>query len=85
MTDATTAPRITWKEILMLGCSMVGPAAIVGGALQSTGRGDKQVEENTRRIVALETSDRNITVLSERMARIETKLEMLVSLKDAAQ
>ncbi|MFZ3485176.1 hypothetical protein [Sphingomonas sp. 3-13AW] len=75
--------------MLMLACAVIGPAAVVGGALRSDGGRDKQIDDNTRRIEALEAKDLAksdiLQKIDGRTIRIETKLEMMVPAKEAVR
>lgn len=83
------APRLTLKEAVPILCSLAGLAVVVSGALRVDGGRDKQIEENTRRIEALETKDLAKTDLLNkidgRTIRIETKLEMIVPAKEVSR
>lgn len=77
-----TAPsRLPLKDIIMLGCAIVGPIVVVGNALRADGSRDKQMDDNTRRIVILEEANQAktdlLTKIDGRTIRIETKLEMM--------
>ena len=80
MTD--TAPtRMALKDVITLGASLVGAAFVIGGALRADGGRDKQIDDNTRRIVILEEANQAktdlLTKIDGRTIRIETKLEMM--------
>jgi len=65
----------------MLACAIVGPIVVVGNSVRADGNRDKQVDENTRRIVILEEANQAktdlLTKIDGRTIRIETKLEMM--------
>ncbi|MEP9401848.1 hypothetical protein [Sphingomonas sp. VNH70] len=76
------APRFGWKEALMLACSIVGPIAVVGGAVKDGGKTEALAEDTLRRVVQLEAdgradrerreADRVVAAqTAERVARIE--------------
>ena len=69
------------KEIVMLVCAIVGPVVVVSNALRADGGRDKQIDDNTRRIVILEEANQAktdlLTKIDGRTIRIETKLEMM--------
>ncbi len=75
----------------MLACSIVGPIAVVGGAVRSDGKTDAVAEDTLRRVVQLEVdgraererreADRELArvqaaAIAERLARIETLASM---------
>lgn len=80
MTDATPA-RLSFKDVITLGASLIGAAFVIGGSLRADGGRDKQIDENTRRIVILEEANQAktdlLTKIDGRTIRIETKLEMM--------
>ncbi len=80
MTDAPSQ-RLPLKDIVMLVCAIVGPIVVVGNALKADGSRDKQIDDNTRRIVILEEANQAktdlLTKIDGRTIRIETKLEMM--------
>ncbi len=80
MTDAPSQ-RVPLKDIVMLVCAIVGPIVVVGNALKADGSRDKQIDDNTRRIVILEEANQAktdlLTKIDGRTIRIETKLEMM--------
>jgi hypothetical protein len=73
--------RLPLKDIVMLVCAIVGPIVVVGNALRADGSRDKQLDDNTRRIVILEEANQAktdlLTKIDGRTIRIETKLEMM--------
>lgn len=73
----------------MLAAALIGPAAVVGGALRFDGGRDSKLEEVTRRVDRLETDRRGdadrLSEFNQRMARVETKLDMLLTARGAAQ
>jgi hypothetical protein len=73
--------RMPVKDLVMLVCAIVGPAVVVGNALRADGGRDKQMDDNTRRIVILEEANQSktdlLTKIDGRTIRIETKLEMM--------
>ena len=77
----TPALRPPLKDIVMLACAIVGPIVVVGNALRADGGRDKQIDDNTRRIVILEEANQAktdlLTKIDGRTIRIETKLEMM--------
>jgi hypothetical protein len=77
----TTPSRLPLKDLVMLGCAIVGPIVVVGNALRADGSRDKQMDDNTRRIVILEEANQAktdlLTKIDGRTIRIETKLEMM--------
>ena len=77
----TPASRPPLKDIVMLVCAIVGPVVVVGNALRADGGRDKQIDDNTRRIVVLEEANQAktdlLTKIDGRTIRIETKLEMM--------
>jgi hypothetical protein len=80
VSDATPS-RLPLKDIVMLGCAIVGPIVVVGNALRADGGRDKLIDDNTRRIVVLEEANQAktdlLTKIDGRTIRIETKLEMM--------
>jgi len=67
---------------MMLGCAMVGPVAVVQGAVKSGGKAEAVAEDTLRRVVQLEAdgraereqreADRALAAqTAERVARIE--------------
>ncbi|RSV15203.1 hypothetical protein CA235_09720 [Sphingomonas sp. ABOLF] len=86
MTDVSSA-KPSWKEVLSILCAVVPASFVIGGGLLSAGGRDKQLDENTRRIEALERADAAktelLTKIDGRTIRIETKLEMMVPVKEA--
>lgn len=80
MSDATSS-RLPLKDLIMLGCAIVGPIVVVGNALRADGSRDEQIDANTRRIVVLEEANQAktdlLTKIDGRTIRIETKLEMM--------
>lgn len=80
MSDAL-AQRLPLKDMIMLACAIVGPIVVVGNALRADGSRDKQMDDNTRRIVILEEANQAktdlLTKIDGRTIRIETKLEMM--------
>ena len=77
----TPASRLPLKDIVMLVCAIVGPVVVVSNALRADGGRDKQIDDNTRRIVILEEANQAktdlLTKIDGRTIRIETKLEMM--------
>ena len=77
----TPASRPPLKDIVMLVCAIVGPVVVVSNALRADGGRDKQIDDNTRRIVILEEANQAktdlLTKIDGRTIRIETKLEMM--------
>jgi hypothetical protein len=73
--------RMSLKDVITLGASLVGAAFVIGGALRADGGRDKQADDNTRRIEILERADQAktdlLTKIDGRTIRIETKLEMM--------
>lgn len=88
MTAAAPA-RTTWKEYAGIVCAIVSAAFVIGGALRADGGRDKQLDDNTRRIEALERADTAkadvLTKIDGRTIRIETKLEMMAPTKGGQQ
>ncbi len=81
--EVTDAPqqRMTLKDYIMLGCSIVGPTAVVGGMFRADGGRAAQINTNTHRIEVLEAANQAktdlLTKIDGRTIRIETKLEMM--------
>lgn len=77
----TPSPRMPLKDLIMLGCAIVGPIVVVGNALRADGSRDKAVDDITRRVVILEEANIAktdlLTKIDGRTIRIETKLEMM--------
>ena len=79
----TEAPqqRMALKDLITLGCAMVGAIAVVGGVLRADGGRTAKIDDNTRRIVILEEANQAktdlLTKIAGRTIRIETKLEMM--------
>ncbi len=77
----TASSRLSIKDVITLGASLVGAAFVIGGALRADGGRDKQADDNTRRIEILERADQAktdlLTKIDGRTIRIETKLEMM--------
>lgn len=73
--------RMPIKDLITLGCALVGAIVVVGGAVRKDGNRDAQIDSNTRRIETLEHTDQTRTDLigkiDGRTIRIETKLEMM--------
>ena len=69
------------KDLITLGCAIVGAMVVIGGVVRSDGSRTAQLEDNTRRIESLERSDQTrtdlISKIDGRTIRIETKLEMM--------
>lgn len=88
MADAPAAPRSVFKDWAPIACAVASLAVVVAGALRVDGGRDKQIEENTRRIERLEAADTAktelLTKIDGRTIRIETKLEMIVPIKEEA-
>lgn len=80
MSDASPQ-RMPLKDIIMLGCAIVGPIVVVGNGLRADGSRDKAVDDLTRRVVILEEANTSktdlLTKIDGRTIRIETKLEMM--------
>ncbi|KQN36749.1 hypothetical protein [Sphingomonas sp. Leaf38] len=80
MSDAAPT-RMTLKDPVTLGASLVGAAFAIGGALRADGSRNKQVEDNTRRIVILgkvnQAKNDLLTKFDGRTIRIETNLGMM--------
>jgi hypothetical protein len=83
------ASRISLKDVIMLGASVVGAAFMIGGAIRADGGRDAKTEDNTRRIEILERKDLSkddlLTKIDGRTIRIETKLEMMAPAKAEAR
>ncbi len=88
MTDSPI-PRLSFKELVPIICSIAGLAVVMSGALRADGGRDKQVEDNTRRIERLEAADaaktETLSRIDGRTIRIETKLELIVPPKGVMQ
>jgi len=69
--------KITLKDLITVGASIVGAGFIIGGALRADGGRDKQIDDNTRRIEMLESKMDLLRQIDGRTIRIETKLEMM--------
>lgn len=73
--------RMALKDLITLGCAMVGAIAVVGGVLRADGGRSEQINTNTRRIEVLEAANQAktdlLTKIDGRTIRIETKLEMM--------
>ncbi|WP_230770729.1 hypothetical protein [Sphingomonas sp. Leaf4] len=91
--SADPRPAFGWKEAVMLACSIVGPIAVVGGAVRSDGKTEALIEDTSRRVVQLEAeirtdrerreADREIERVqagqtADRLARIETRVLLVL-------
>ncbi len=93
MADAEPAPRLTWDKVVPIAISAVSLAVIVGGVVRADGGQEtklsEQMADRTRRIERLEAADSAKTdllrTIDGRTIRIETKLELIVPAKGAAQ
>jgi hypothetical protein len=83
---ASASAKPSWKDAIGILCAIISAAFVISGALRADGGRDKQLDENTRRIEALERSDAAKTdVLGKidgRTIRIETTLEMMKTAKE---
>lgn len=72
---------------LLVWAPLVGAAAVVVGVIYNTGAKSSQLDDNTRRILILETKsevrDAKLDGINERLTRIEAKLEILVPSQSA--
>lgn len=79
MSDAAPPARVTWKDWTpVIALLMTVGTVIVGG-----GKYLGQIEDNTRRITAIETDahqrDEKLNQIDLRSERIETKLDLLIT------
>ena len=85
MADGAAAPRLGFKELVPIVCSIAGLLVVLSGALRADGGRDKQLDDNTRRIERLEAADsaktETLSRIDGRTIRIETKLELIVPTK----
>lgn len=85
MADPPPAPRLTFKDVVPIVCSLAGLFAVLGGAMRADGGRDKQLDDDTRRIGRLEAADvaktETLNRIEGRTIRIETKLELIVPAK----
>ncbi len=89
MSDAAPAPRLGFKDLVPIVCSIAGLIVLIGGVVWAAGIRDKQLDENTRRIDKLEAADTAksdlLRTIDGRTIRIETKLELIVPAKGGVQ
>jgi|APCry1669188879_1035177.scaffolds.fasta_scaffold146756_2 hypothetical protein len=79
MASSPIPSRVTWKD-------WWAPAAIVItliGATMAGGGYINELQQHERRITALEESNKQLSLINERTARIEAKLEMIAPPKSA--
>lgn len=85
MADGASPPRLSFKEMVPIVCSIAGLLVVLSGVLRADGGRDKQLDDNTRRIERLEAADtaktETLSRIDGRTIRIETKLELIVPSK----
>lgn len=75
-------PRFAWKDAIIIACGIVSPLALVGSAVRTDGSRDRQLDDVTRRVERLEaTQEASGKLILDRLARIETKVEVLLPAK----
>ncbi|WP_230769789.1 hypothetical protein [Sphingomonas sp. Leaf4] len=85
----TTPPRapIQWIALASIVLSAVSPIAIATGVIRTDAKTERRVDEHDRRIEQLEQQQQPAadkqTQIIDRLARIETKLEMLTPPRSA--
>lgn len=79
--SAASPQRLPLKDLVMLGCAIVGPIAVVGSGFRADGDRATKIEDLTRRVGVLEEANIAktdlLTKIDGRTIRIETKLEIM--------